>query len=79
MRRLFILSAVLVLAMTACKIETNFGAVINADGSGLERISNRKVLQGPAAPEAPGAPRGAWPGTARYPKDWKHGPILRVL
>lgn len=34
MRRLFILSAVLVLAMTACKIETNFGAVINADGSG---------------------------------------------
>jgi hypothetical protein len=34
MRRLFALVAVLVLVTTACKIETNFGAVINADGTG---------------------------------------------
>jgi len=34
MRRLFALVAVLVLVTAACKIETNFGAVINADGSG---------------------------------------------
>jgi hypothetical protein len=34
MRRLLALTAVLVLVTTACKIETNFGAVINADGSG---------------------------------------------
>ena len=34
MRRLFALIAVLVLVTAACKIETNFGAIINADGSG---------------------------------------------
>lgn len=34
MRRLFALAAVLVLVTAACKIETNFGAVINADGTG---------------------------------------------
>ena len=34
MRRLIILSALLALAATACKIETNYGAVINKDGSG---------------------------------------------
>jgi hypothetical protein len=34
MRRLLGLVAVLVLVTTACKIETNFGAVIEADGSG---------------------------------------------
>lgn len=34
MRRLYVLAAVLVLVVTACKIETNFGATINADGTG---------------------------------------------
>jgi hypothetical protein len=34
MRRLIILAALVALVTTACKIETNFGAVINADGSG---------------------------------------------
>jgi len=34
MRRLVVLAVLLVLATAACKLETNFGAVINADGSG---------------------------------------------
>ncbi|MEX2323994.1 MAG: hypothetical protein WEA29_09530 [Acidimicrobiia bacterium] len=34
MRRLITLAALVALVTTACKIETNFGAVINADGSG---------------------------------------------
>lgn len=34
MRRLIVLAALLALVATACKIETNFGAIINADGSG---------------------------------------------
>lgn len=34
MRKLIALTAVLVLVATACKIETNFGATIQADGSG---------------------------------------------
>jgi hypothetical protein len=34
MRRLIVLAALLALVATACKLETNFGAVINADGSG---------------------------------------------
>jgi hypothetical protein len=34
MRRLITLVALVALVTTACKIETNFGAVINADGSG---------------------------------------------
>ena len=34
MRRLTVLAALLALVATACKIETNFGAVINANGSG---------------------------------------------
>jgi len=34
MRRLIIVAALLALATAACKLETNFGAVINADGSG---------------------------------------------
>ena len=34
MRRLIALAAVLMLVTTACKIETNFGATIQADGSG---------------------------------------------
>lgn len=34
MRKLFALTAVLVLITAACKIETNIGAIINADGSG---------------------------------------------
>jgi hypothetical protein len=34
MRRLLVLVAVLALVTAACKLETNFGAVINADGSG---------------------------------------------
>ena len=34
MRRLFVISALVVLVATACKIETNIGAVINKDGSG---------------------------------------------
>ena len=35
MRRLTVLAALLALIATACKIETNFGMVINADGSGI--------------------------------------------
>jgi len=34
MRRLIVVAALLALVATACKLETNFGAVINADGSG---------------------------------------------
>lgn len=34
MRRLIVVASLLALVATACKIETNFGAVINADGSG---------------------------------------------
>jgi len=34
MRRLIIVSALLALVATACRIETNIGATINADGSG---------------------------------------------
>lgn len=34
MRRLMMVAALLALVAAACKIETNFGAVINADGSG---------------------------------------------
>lgn len=34
MRRLITLAALVAIVTTACKIETNFGAVINADGSG---------------------------------------------
>ena len=34
MRRLIVIAAVLALVTAACKLETNFGAVINADGSG---------------------------------------------
>lgn len=34
MRRLLVFVAVFSLVMAACKLETNFGAVINADGSG---------------------------------------------
>ncbi len=34
MRRLIVFAALLALVATACKFETNFGAVINADGSG---------------------------------------------
>ena len=34
MRRLIVLAALVALVATACKLETNFGAVINADGSG---------------------------------------------
>ena len=34
MRRLIVLASLLALVATACKLETNFGAVINADGSG---------------------------------------------
>jgi len=34
MRRLIVLAALLALVATACKIETNFGAIINANGSG---------------------------------------------
>jgi hypothetical protein len=34
MRRLILVAALLALATAACKLETNFGAVINADGSG---------------------------------------------
>jgi hypothetical protein len=34
MRRLIVLASLVALATAACKIETNFGAVINADGSG---------------------------------------------
>lgn len=34
MRRLIVLAAIVALVTTACKIETNYGAVINADGSG---------------------------------------------
>jgi hypothetical protein len=34
MRRLIVLAALLAVVATACKIETNFGAVINANGSG---------------------------------------------
>jgi hypothetical protein len=34
MRRLIVLASLLALVATACKIETNFGAVIGADGSG---------------------------------------------
>lgn len=34
MRRLLALAAVVAIVMTACKLETNFGAIINADGSG---------------------------------------------
>ena len=34
MRRMIVLASLVALVVTACKIETNFGAVINADGSG---------------------------------------------
>jgi hypothetical protein len=34
MRRLIVMAALLALVATACKLETNFGAIINADGSG---------------------------------------------
>jgi hypothetical protein len=34
MRRLIVVAALLALATAACKLETNFGAIINADGSG---------------------------------------------
>jgi len=34
MRRLIVFAVLLALATAACKLETNFGAVINADGSG---------------------------------------------
>jgi hypothetical protein len=34
MRRLMVIAALLALVAAACKLETNFGAVINADGSG---------------------------------------------
>jgi hypothetical protein len=34
MRRLIVLASLLAIVATACKIETNFGVVINADGSG---------------------------------------------
>ncbi|MEE9297711.1 MAG: hypothetical protein V3V29_01575 [Acidimicrobiia bacterium] len=34
MRRLIVLAALLALVATACKLETNFGTIINADGSG---------------------------------------------
>ena len=34
MRRLIILAALLAVVATACKLETNFGVIINADGSG---------------------------------------------
>jgi hypothetical protein len=34
MRRLIVLASLLALVATACKLETNFGVVINADGSG---------------------------------------------
>ena len=34
MRRLIVLASLLALVATACKIETNFGAVIGANGSG---------------------------------------------
>lgn len=34
MRRLIVFASLLALVATACKLETNFGAVINADGSG---------------------------------------------
>jgi len=34
MRRLIVLASLLALVATACKIETNIGAIINADGSG---------------------------------------------
>src|SRR3972149_6105243 len=34
MRRLIVMASLLALVATACKIETNIGATINADGSG---------------------------------------------
>ncbi len=34
MRRLIVVAALLALVATACKLETNFGTIINADGSG---------------------------------------------
>lgn len=34
MRRLIVMASLLALVATACKIETNIGAIINADGSG---------------------------------------------
>lgn len=35
MRRLIVLASLMALLATACQIETNFGVVVNADGSGI--------------------------------------------